>query len=337
MSPPNSTIHVDSHRAHPIRPPDDLFDDTSLFTDPLIAPTHIHRSTSTPKYLRLQINLLRHSDTLRLQAPASHIDPAALYLNAEVINRTLEIIYDHSPYTDTRHFLLPAFLENILRPDNDMAIPRYNRRALTLQDGPSLQNTFLLVPFHITATHWTLLVRRNDDDKGTHTVSHDSLPMPLDFTDTITNLTYYDKLLKLQNGFTTVPTRPLPAVIQDNDFNYGICMLTTAVIYLYHPHPIHFPWYTLNYPHVLLHMHLVIISILATGKPPILVDILPPRSLSPHSPLPAHNTCVTQDTAHQPSILSSLSIHPLTRHPYPTLRRLLHGTLTGKHHTMAQF
>lgn len=314
MPPPTSTVLCDSHQTHPIRPLDGIPDDARSFIDPTLAPTHIYRSTPTPKYIHHQLNLLRHSDTIRLQTPASHIAPTTLYLNDKVINRTLEILYHHSPYADTRHFLPSTFLENISRPDNDTAIPRYHRRAFTLQDGPSFTSEFLLVPLHITPTHWTLLVRHNVEDKRPHTVSHDSLSMPLDFTDTVTHLTYHDRLLKLTNGFTTVPIRHIPAVIQDDKFNCGIFMLTTAIIYLYHPHPMHFPWHTMNQPYASLHMRQVIISILASGKPPILVDILPPRSPDSHSNPPEPNTRVTHKTPHnlQPPIVTIPTLDPQT-------------------------
>ena len=95
------------------------------------------------------------------------------------------MLYHHSPYAASRHFLPPAFLELIQLPDSDAAIPRYNRRALELQDGPSLDSTFLLLPFNITTTHWTPLVRRNVANTGAHTVSHDSLPVPMNFTSTV--------------------------------------------------------------------------------------------------------------------------------------------------------
>ena len=90
---------------------------------------------------------------MRLQPPAPHLLPKDLYINDEIINRTLEMLYHHSPFAASRHFLPPAFLEIIQLLDNDTALPHYHRRALELQDRPSLDSTFLLLPFHITMTH----------------------------------------------------------------------------------------------------------------------------------------------------------------------------------------
>ena len=122
---------------------------------------------------------------MRLQPPAPNLLPTDLYLNDEIINRTLEMLYHHSPFAKSRYFLPPAFLEFIQQPDCDDALPRYHRRALELQDGPSLDSEFLLLPYHITETHWTLLVRHNGANTGPHTVSHDSLSIPMDFTTTV--------------------------------------------------------------------------------------------------------------------------------------------------------
>ena len=127
---------------------------------------------------------LTRADTIYLSAPSANLPPVAMYLNDTIINQTLQILHQHSPFSSTRHVISAIFLEVLKRPNNDEAIPRFHRRFLEVLDGPSLDRSFLLLPINITPTHWTLLARQQDVNKSSTTIFHDSLPLPLDITST---------------------------------------------------------------------------------------------------------------------------------------------------------
>lgn len=129
----------------------------------------------------------------------------------------------------------------VKRPNNDTTIPLFHRRNLETTDGLSLTSKFLLIPINITPTHWILLIRKHDVTSGTVTYSHDLQGIPLNLTDTQAQLQRYDTLLALTEGFTNVLIRHIPAVVQYDEYSCGVCLLTTALIYLYHPHSTHFP------------------------------------------------------------------------------------------------
>ena len=79
-------------------------------------------------------------------------------------------------------------------------------------------------------------------------MSRDSLPILLDLTTTQAHVKHYDTVLQLTHGLAPIPIRHVLAVTQDDEYNYGIYVLMTAIIYFYHPTPTTFPWHTLNYP-----------------------------------------------------------------------------------------
>ena len=139
-------------------------------------------------------------------------------------------------------------------PNNDDAISRYHRRLLERPDSPSLDSCFLLLLINITPTHWTLLVRQQDRTTESHTISHDSLPTPFDLTSIQAHLRHYDTTMHLTHDFAFPPIRHVPAAMQSDEYNCGICLLTTAIIYIYHPHPTHYPWHLLNYHDAENHM-----------------------------------------------------------------------------------
>ena len=295
-SPPD-TNPVGYHINHPIRPPTlTMCERGASFTDSSLPSGHVYIKTTTPKYMRPASHDLTHADTIRLSAPSANLPSVEIYLNDTIINRTLHTLHQHSPFSDTRHVLSTTFLAVVKLPNNDEAIPQFHRRFLERPDDPSLDSCFLLLPINITPTHWTLLVRQQDVTKDSTTISHDSLSIPLDLTSTQAHLRHYDTTMHLTHGFTSPPIRHVPAVMQRDEYNYGICLLTTAIIYFYHPHPTHYPWYLFNYHAAANHMRLVFLSVLATYQPPHLQEILPPRptsSLSTHIPPPP---CKPHDT-----------------------------------------
>ena len=159
----------------------------SRYLDPETHPTYIHKEQRTPSYTRCQIQTLRHAQTLCLQQPTDTGDTTHLYLNDDIINLTLQILHQHSPYRSTRHFVPTFFTEQLQSaPDN---LHRIHRRLFEQEGGASLNHTFLLIPVHITQLHWTLLVRHLDHTLDTSpptplTVSHDSMSHPTDITTT---------------------------------------------------------------------------------------------------------------------------------------------------------
>ena len=211
---PSATNPAGYHLTHPIRPPTlTMCELGASFTNSTHPSGHVHMTTTTPTYMRPATRDLIHADTIRLSAPSTNMPPVALYLNDIIIDQTLQILHQHSPYSDTRHVLSPSFLDVIKLPNNDDAIPRYHRRLLERPHGPSLTSCFLLLPINITPTHWTLLVRQQDKTTTAHTISHDSLPVPLDLTSTQTHLRHYDTIMKLTHGFASPPLRHVPAVM----------------------------------------------------------------------------------------------------------------------------
>ena len=108
-------------------------------------------------------------------------------------------------------------------------------------------------------------MRRTDLIHVTTTVSNDSLPMPVYITAAEQHLRHYDKVLKRSPGFTSLPIHHMSAVKQDDVYNCGVCVLTTTIVYLYHPDSCTFPWHSLNYPSAALHLRNIIIAILHTG------------------------------------------------------------------------
>ena len=138
LSPPD-TNPAGYHLTHPIRPPTlTMCEGGASFTDSTIPPEHVHMTKTTPHYMRPATHDLTHADTIRLSAPSTTIPPVTLYLNDNIINQTLQILHQHSPFKDTRHVLSTSFLEVIKLPNNDDAIPRYHRRILERPAGPSL-------------------------------------------------------------------------------------------------------------------------------------------------------------------------------------------------------
>ena len=236
------TNPVGYHINHPIRSPTlTMCERGESFTNSSLPSGHVHMTTTTPTYMRPISHDLTHADTIRLSAPSTNLPSVAMYLNDNIINQTLQILHTHSPLSDTHHVLATTFLEVVKRPNNDEAIPRFHRRLLEAPDGPSLDSYFLLLPINITPTHWTLLVRQQDVTKDSTTISHDSLPIPIDLISTQAQLRHYDTTMHLSHGFTSPPIRHVPAVMQRDEYNCGICMLITAIIYLYHPHPTYYP------------------------------------------------------------------------------------------------
>ena len=61
-------------------------------------------------------------------------------------------------------------------------------------------------------------MRYTDIRIGTSTVSHDSLPMPMDITAAETYLRHYDTVLGLDPRFVQDPIRPVPTVHQDDAY-----------------------------------------------------------------------------------------------------------------------
>ena len=276
------------------------------FTDPSLPSSHIHTSTQTPSYMRPQTQHLTHTDTMRLRSPQVGVHPSDLYLNDVIINHTLQILHHHSPYTTTRHYLPTHFYEVIQR--NNAALPRYHRRFLELQDGPSHDSSLLLILINITPTHWTMLVRTNSEGTIPNTVSHDSLPLPLDLTTTKLHLQHYDTVLQLTHGIAPNPIRHVTAVTHDDEYNCGVCVLMTTIIYFYHPTPTTFLWHTLNYSGSADHMRSVIISILAMEQPPRLYSPPTPHSPSPHlEPAHPHDATASNTPSPTAALTSSTS------------------------------
>ena len=191
---------------------------------------------------------LTHTDAMRLRSHHSGLHPSDLLLNDIIINHTLQILHHHSPHTTTRYYLTTPFLEVIMCPNNDIAIPRFYRRFLELQDGSNIDSNLLLIPINITPTYWSLLIHATGENTVPITISHDSLPIPLDLTTTQAHLKHYATVLQLTHGLASIPIRHVPAVTQDDENNCGIYVLMTSIIYFYHPTPTTFLCHTLNYP-----------------------------------------------------------------------------------------
>ena len=97
------------------------------------------------------------------------------------------------------------------------------------------------------------------------TVPHDSILLPMNITAAEQHVRHYDEVLKLKVGFTSTPFQHFSAVNQGDAYNYGLCVLTTTIIYLYHLDTGDFLWHTFNYPTAALHIRNIIIAILHTG------------------------------------------------------------------------
>ena len=297
--------------------------------------THVHKTTIAPAYMRHQTQHLYHKHTICLRAPTLNCDLSHLYLNDEIINLTLQILHQQSPHRDTRHILPTFFMNSITK--HDTTLHRLHRRQLETPGGPHLTHNYLLIPFNITPVHWTLLVRTADPVTGTTIISHDSLPMPNDITSTEQHLRHYDTVLKLSPGLMSSPIHNVSAVKQDDAYNCGVCVLTTAIVYLYHHDPVNFPWHSLNYPSAALHMRRIISAIIQTGKAPLLRDVshlpvtplspvLPPRTQSGTPQTPAARP-TTASVAHNKTLLTD---NP-TGNPrsYPSNRTASHPTISS--------
>ena len=140
-------------------------------------------------------------------------------------------------------------------------------------------------------------MRHTDRVDGATTVSHDSLPTPCDITAAEQHLRHYDSVLKFSPGFTSSPIHHVSAVKQDDAYNCGVCVLTTVIVYLYHPDPCNYPWHFLNYPSAALHMRNIIIAIIQTGQTPILTH----DSINPLTPLTPAHTSRTRCCPHAPT------------------------------------
>ena len=173
---------------------------------------------------------LRHEHTICLRAATDSCDTTSLYLNDQIINRTLQILHKHSPFHSSRHFLPTYFAELIQRKHTNL--PRLHRRQLEHPAGASLTHEFLLIPINITPIHWTLLVRQIHGSTSPTVLSHDPLPTPLDTTAIEQHLRHYDESLSLDPGLVPHPLRHVPAVVQDDAYNCGVCVLTMAIVYL---------------------------------------------------------------------------------------------------------
>ena len=272
-------IHMQSHKSQPLtaQPPNPHIithhgtTNTALInslTSPDLPLKHVHKTTIAPSYMRHQTQHLYHKHTICLRAPTLSCDLLYLYLNDEIINHTLQILHQESPHRDSRHILPKFFMNRITQKDT--TLHRLHRRQLETPGGPHLTHNYLLIPYNITPVHWTLLVRISDHATGITIVSHDSLPMPYDITATEQHLRHYDSVLNLSPGLTSSPIHNVSAVKQDDTYNCGVCVLTTAIVYHYHPDPCNFPWQSLNCPSAALHMRKVISAIIQTGKAPIL-------------------------------------------------------------------
>ena len=123
------------------------------FTNLNVPSEHVHMTTETPNYMRPASYEFTHVDTIHLSAPFINLPPAAMYVNDTIINQTLQLLHQYSPFSDTRHVLSTTFLEVVKRPNNDEATPRFRRRFLEALDDPNLDSSFLLFPINITPTH----------------------------------------------------------------------------------------------------------------------------------------------------------------------------------------
>ena len=132
-------------------------------------------------------------------------------------------------------------------------------------------------------------MRRIDHINGVTTVSYDSLPLPLDIATAEQHLRRYDTVLKVSPGFTSSLINHVSVVKYDDAYNCGICVLTTTIVYLYHPDPCTSPWYSLNYPSAALHIRNIIIAIIQTGQVPVLTHV-PINPLPPLIPIHTSRT-----------------------------------------------
>ena len=149
-------------------------------------------------------------------------------------------------------------------------LTRIHRRHLEDRDDVSINHVYIIIPINITPIHWSILVRQNDCDGAISTISHDSLPIPMNITDTEWYMWQYDKIICLNPGLVHHSIGHVSTVKQENAYHCDVCILTVAIIYLYYPSPGNFPWYTLNYPTAATHMRNVIIAVLQTDTPSIL-------------------------------------------------------------------
>ena len=321
------------HIPHPIRHADTH--NTALLQTYLSTTTrmsHIHQSIVPPPYLHRTMQELKHEHTICLRAPTASCDTPSLYLNDQIINHTLQILHKHSPFHSSRHFLPTYFSELIQRPHTNLH--RLHRRQLEHAAGASLTHEYLLIPLNIIPIHWTLLVRHINGDSAPSVIYHDSLPILLDTTAIEQHLRQYDASVSLDPGLVPHPIRHAPALIQDDAYNCGVCVLTMTIVYLYSPDPTNFPWQSLNYPSTASHMRNVIISILQSDTPPeLLTSIVSPpnvpaafrtpeltHSLPPNTPrLNGGQPPVTQPHVQGDTHHSRQPIFPMTHiQPVPT-------------------
>ena len=97
---PLGHIITDPHSSHPIRPSTlTLCAIGRAFTNSSLLQSHLHTSTHTPSYMRQSTQYLTHTDTMRLRSLQSGLNHSDLFLNDNIINHTLQILHQHSPYT----------------------------------------------------------------------------------------------------------------------------------------------------------------------------------------------------------------------------------------------
>jgi len=100
----------------------------------------------------------------------------------------------------------------------------------------------------------------------------------VDIAETKTLLKHYDTVLKINRGFIIKPIRHISAVQQDDKYKCGTCVLIAVIIYLYRLTLMNFPWYTLNYRVVALHVCNIVTAMLTTSQ-------LPSIRIPIHTPL----------------------------------------------------
>ena len=80
-------------------------------------------------------------------------------------------------------------------------------------------------------------MRHHDGDDTISTISHDSLPISLDITDTEQHMRQYDAIVGLNPELVHHPILHVSAVKQEDVYNCGEYVLTVVIIYLYFPSP----------------------------------------------------------------------------------------------------
>ena len=85
---PHPTSHVSTHNTAVLQ--------TYLSSDTRLC--HVHKFTITPLYMRRAVQELKHEHMICLRAPTTLCDATKPYLIEQIINHTLQIIHEHSPY-----------------------------------------------------------------------------------------------------------------------------------------------------------------------------------------------------------------------------------------------